>query len=87
MVVWDDKSHIAAGLVPRSEQARLVKTVKVYLHPARGQWIRPSVPPWSNLSGLPAPRSGTCRWHGSMAHPLPGIAIDWVTSRSSNMRA
>ena len=22
-----------------------------------------------------------------MAHPLPGIAIDWVTGRSSNMRA
>ena len=87
MVVRDDKSHLAAGLVPSGEQARLVKTVKVHLHPARGLWIRPSVPPRSNLSGLPVPVFGACRWRGSMAHPLPGIAIDWVTSRSSNMRA
>ena len=36
VVVRDDKSHLAAGLVPRGEQARLVKTVKVHLHPAGG---------------------------------------------------
>ena len=46
----DSPHHICVGLL-HEEQARLVKTVNVCNHHAKGLRIRPSVPARGNLGG------------------------------------
>ena len=47
----DDSPHLNRVGLLHGEQARLVKTVKVCMHHAKGLRIRPSVPARGNLGG------------------------------------
>ena len=81
----DDSPHLNRVGLPHGEQARLVKTVKVCVTLQGGARIRPSVPARGNLGG---PSVGSAKLPASVSSGPPdvlalGIAIDWVTGRSS----